>query len=102
MVRSSDRAPRGPERTMTDLRAGSQLVLEEATDNHWIGTARGMVMVFAYEGSHTDVRHVHTAARVVERLRREQSRPVMLLFVLPRGHSKPPDALVRNELAKAI
>jgi hypothetical protein len=90
------------EPTMTDLPAESELVLEEATDNHWIGTARGMVAVFAYEGSHTDARHVHTAARLVERLRREQNGPVMILFVLPRNHSKPPDAFVRNELAKVM
>lgn len=87
---------------MKDLAPGYRLELEESTENHWIGTCRDVVLVFAYEGSHDDVRHVHTTGRVLERLSRQTGAPVKLLFVLPPQHSKPPDGRVRDALAQGV
>jgi hypothetical protein len=86
---------------MTELAPGWPLVVEDATKNHWIGTCRDAVLVFAYEGSHDDVRHVHVTARVVERLGKGSKGPVKLLFVLPSRHAKPPEASVRSAVAQA-
>ena len=72
---------------------------EESTPNHWIGWCGDLVLVFAYQGSHDDIRHVMTGAALVERLKTE-GRDVKLLFALPPLHSKPPSARVRAALVQ--
>jgi hypothetical protein len=84
---------------MTTLSPGFPLVVEDTTENHWIGTSRDMVLAFAYRGSYDDVRHVQVGARVVERMSRDQNAPVKLMFVV-QSHAKPPEPAVRSEFVK--
>ncbi len=86
---------------MSELAPGWALHEEESTQNHWVGACRELVMLFAYEGSHEDPRHVHAGARLIERLAGELGPIVKLLFVVPPLHSKPPDARVRGAIVQA-
>ena len=86
---------------MTELAPGWPLVVEETTDNHCVASCRNLVLVFAYEGSHDDVRHVDTGMRVVERLYRQRKETVRLLFALSDTHTRPPSAPVRGAMLDA-
>lgn len=86
---------------MTELAPGWILREEESTENHWVGSCGELVMVFAYEGSHDDVGHVHAGARAVQRVGAELGPKVKLLFVVPPLHGKPPDARVRSAIVEA-
>ncbi len=86
---------------MTDVAPGWPLVIEEVTENHCVATTRDLVMVFAYEGSASDVRHVETGARVIGHLSRRQKGKVRLLFMLPPAGGKPPSGAVRSAILSA-
>jgi hypothetical protein len=87
---------------MIELVPGWVVELEESTRNHWVGSCGNIALIFAYEGSHDDVRHVHAMARRVERLGKQSSNGVRLIFALPPLHSKPPDDNVRRELVTGM
>jgi hypothetical protein len=86
---------------MTDLVPGWPVHVEDSTANHWVGSCGDLVMVFVYEGSADDVRHISTGAELVERLHRERRAPVRLLFALPPHHAKPPSSRVRRAFTQA-
>jgi hypothetical protein len=86
---------------VTELAPGWPLVVEETTENHCVATCGDVVLVFAYEGSHADVQHVDTAARVIESLSRQRRDRARLLFVLPEAHASPPSARVRSAIVDA-
>jgi hypothetical protein len=78
------------------------LVEKEKTAHHWIGVRGDMVIVFAYEGSHSDPRHIEVASLTVRQLASELGRPVKLLFVIHAKSSKPPNAAVRAAVSEHI
>jgi hypothetical protein len=86
---------------VTELAPGWPLVVEETTENHCVAVCGDVVLVFAYEGSHDDVRHVDTMSRVVQRIHRQRKVRARLLFVLPPAHSRAPSAPVRAAILDA-
>ncbi len=83
---------------MNELSPGWVLREEESTPLHWVGACRDVAMVFAYDGSQEDVRHVLAGARVIEQVARDHG-PAKLLVVPPHG-ARPPDARVRSAFVR--
>jgi hypothetical protein len=86
---------------VTELAPGWSLVVEEATPNHWIATTRDLVLVVAYPGSSSDVRHVEATAKVIGRINRQRKERARLLFVLPEAGTAPASTLVRRAILDA-
>jgi hypothetical protein len=86
---------------MNALPPGWLFVVEETTANHCVATCGDVVLVLAYAGSHADVQHVTTGARVLEHLARRRMGKARLLCVLPAGHAKAPVPAVRSAVLDA-
>lgn len=83
---------------MTQLAPGWVVAMEDRTQNHWVGTCGNIVMTFAYEGSHDDLRHVEMMSRCIKRIGQQSKDGARVFFVLPPSHAKPPNELVRRAL----
>ena len=81
-----------------EMAPGWVLEIEESTVQHWVATCGDTLMVFAYEASHDDARHVYVGARAFEKLLQRFGRPVGLMFVVA-PHGKPPSERVRKAFA---
>ena len=86
---------------MKEIAPGWSFVVEETTPNHCIATIRDIVLLFAYAGSSSDVRHIETAMRVIGRMNRQRKERVRLLFVFPEAGNAPPSTAVRNAILSA-
>jgi hypothetical protein len=87
---------------MIELAPGWVVEVEDSTRNHWVGHCGGIGLVFAYEGSYNDVRHVEAMATCIERLGKQAQTGVRILFVVPPLHAKPPDQQVRHAMVQGM
>ncbi len=83
------------------LRPADSLKEEDRTENHWVGTYGDMAVLFLYDGSATDSRHVEVTTRVVQRLSLRLGRPCLFLAVRTPG-GRPPDGSVRTAVHDSL
>lgn len=85
-----------------ELAPGWLIEVEDSTNNHWVGSCGDLMIAFAYQGSHNDLRHVQAIGRCIDRLGKDSKNGVRILFVLPPLHAKPPDEKVRRALVDEL
>jgi hypothetical protein len=84
---------------VNEIAPGWPITVEDSNDKHWVGACGDLTLVFAFEGSHDDLRHVVSAARLIEK-RGRSGHKSRLLFATPPGHAKPPAAEVRKAIGQ--
>lgn len=75
---------------------------EERTENHWVGTAGDLVVLFLYDGAVTDPRHVEVTSRVLQRTSLKLGRTCPFLVVLRSHAGRPPDSSVRSAVRESL
>ena len=75
---------------------------EERTENHWLGTADELVVLFLYDGAVSDPRHVEVTSRVLQRTSLNLGRTCPFLVVLRSHAGRPPDSSVRNAVRESF
>lgn len=87
---------------MSELAPGWVVEVEDSTRNHWVGRCGNVGMIFAYEGSYNDVRHVQAMTACLERIGKQAKTGACILFVVPPLHAKPPEPQVRQALVQGM
>ena len=87
---------------MIELAPGWVVEVDDSTRNHWVGRCGDIGMIFAYEGSYNDVRHVRAMMTCCEQLGRQAKTGARILFVVPPLNAKPPDQQVRHALVQGM
>ena len=84
------------------LRPADSLKEEERTENHWVGTAGDLVVLFLYDGAVSDPRHVEITSHVLKRTSLKLGRTCPFLVVLRSHAGKPPDSSVRSAVRESL
>lgn len=84
------------------LRPADALKEDERTENHWVGTAGELVVLFLYDGAVNDPRHVEVTSRLLQRTSLKLGRTCPFLVVLRSHAGKPPDSSVRSAVRESL
>lgn len=89
---------RRPSTERVELAPGVPVQVEDASDNHWVGTCGNVLVVVLRAGSHSDPTHIHAVGRALTRAQRSRTK-VRVLVIWPPANGRPPSSEVRDAIA---